>query len=525
MQSLAGYAAFLSVAVFLPLYGALYATTFPVMIAGWSRDDYSYCYLIPFVVAYLIWEQRRRLAAIPLAPSWTGVLVLTLGLGLYLLGELGGEYYTLYGSSWLVLLGFTWACLGWPMVKSLGFPFVLLLTLFPLPGFAYNNLSVKLQLVSSQLGAAMIRLYGLSAYREGNVIDLGFTQLEVVEACNGLRYLIPLIVLGLILAYFYKAPLWKRAILVFSTAPLAVAFNGLRIALMGILGSIWGTGVIEGFSHDLSGWVVFMASVGILLGEIRLMKGIGRSSSISGLLRSEFSPTTDTASIEQTPKRSWFDKARLWLPQSLVGILLLAGILAFSQGIEFRERIPIKRPFSQFPLQIDAWKGRPQFLEQNVISELDLSDYVMLDYRNQDGSNVNFYAAYYETQRKGKSIHTPATCLPGSGWVFKESEAISFPLSNGKTLSVSRAFMEKGNMKQLTYYWFPQRGRVLTNLYQLKFFVFWDALTRQRTDGALVRLITPVRELEPVEQCDKRLQEFTRALLPALDEFIPGENP
>jgi EpsI family protein len=85
--------------------------------------------------------------------------------------------------------------------------------------------------------------------------------------------------------------------------------------------------------------------------------------------------------------------------------------------------------------------------------------------------------------------------------------------------------MEKGNMKQLTYYWFPQRGRVLTNLYQLKLFVFWDALTRQRTDGALVRLITPVRELEPVEQCDERLQEFTRVVLPVLDEFIPGENP
>jgi EpsI family protein len=88
-------------------------------------------------------------------------------------------------------------------------------------------------------------------------------------------------------------------------------------------------------------------------------------------------------------------------------------------------------------------------------------------------------------------------------------------------MQVNRAFMEKSGSRQLTYYWFAQRGRVLTNLYQLKLYAFWDALTKQRTDGALVRLITPVYERESLEDAEARLQGFTREIVPVLDGFIP----
>jgi EpsI family protein len=84
--------------------------------------------------------------------------------------------------------------------------------------------------------------------------------------------------------------------------------------------------------------------------------------------------------------------------------------------------------------------------------------------------------------------------------------------------------MEKGGVRQLTYYWFPQRGRILTNAYQLKLFAFWDALTRQRTDGALVRVITPVYEFERLENAEKRLQEFVKEVVPVLDEYLPGSS-
>jgi EpsI family protein len=200
--------------------------------------------------------------------------------------------------------------------------------------------------------------------------------------------------------------------------------------------------------------------------------------------------------------------------------------LILSHGIEFREKIPIKQSFEQFPMHVGEWTGVRQTLEQRIIDELDLSEYVIIDYLSPKNTHVNFYVAYYESQRKGESIHSPATCLPGSGWSFKEAgeRTIPVPGHDGGFMPVNRAVMQKLDQRQLAYYWFPQRGRVLTNAYQLKVFAFWDALTRQRTDGALVRLITPVYEAEKLKDAESRLQGFVRDIVPVLAEYIPGED-
>ena len=534
----------------LLMIGMYYPTSMR-MLTLWGRDDYNYCYLIPFVFAYLLWEKRQTLLESASLPSWGGLLPFVAGLLLYWLGELGGEYYTVFISWWLVLVGLCWLHFGWAKLKVITFPLIILLTLFPFPDFIRFNASIRLQLISSQLGTALMRLYGLSAYRDGNVIDLGFTQLQIVEACSGLRYVLPLLIIGLILVYFFKAPWWKRALLLASTIPWAIIVNAFRVALTGILASIWGMGVIEGFSHDFAGWLVFMVSLGVLLGEMWLLGKIGpqtvkhgtdcsapppsspRENGAEGnpLSRPEASEHALAASSAKAQPTSVVAPAitgnnRSWLPKAILTSVLMLLTFGLSYGIEFREKTPSKRPLAEFPLQAGNWSGKPQVMENDVLRHLRLSDYVMINYRNPGGKMVDFYVAYYESQRKGASVHTPDTCLPGGGWVFEKAELISFPTpgQNGGTTTVNRAFMTKTNLRQLVYYWFPQRGRILHNLHELKLYAFWDALTQQRTDGALVRLITPLSELEPPEAADQRLQEFTRQVLPLLAEYLPGRH-
>ena len=216
-------------------------------------------------------------------------------------------------------------------------------------------------------------------------------------------------------------------------------------------------------------------------------------------------------------------KPKTFPAQFIVAVVLLGITLALSHGIEFREKIPMTRSFSEFPMKIGEWTGTREFMEQKFIDTLDLSDYIIVDYKNKKGQIVNFYVAYYESQRKGESIHSPSTCLPMSGWIFKQAgEAIiTTPGYYGGHMKVRRAFMQKGPYKQVSYYWFPQRGRILTNAYQLKIYNFWDALTKHRTDGALVRVITPVYQGEQVQDADKRLHEFVREVVPVLDGFLP----
>lgn len=210
-------------------------------------------------------------------------------------------------------------------------------------------------------------------------------------------------------------------------------------------------------------------------------------------------------------------------PQFAVAVLLLGATWGLSHGVEFREKIPMAKSFDQFPIKVGKWTGIRKSMESEFIEALDLSDYVMIDYQDPQGRNIDFYVAYYESQRKGESIHSPATCLPGGGWVFKDAGGGKLPFSlnaQGDSFT-NRALMEKAGIKQLVYYWFPQRGRILTNAYQLKIFAFWDALTKQRTDGALVRIITLIYQDENIKAAENRAQDFILEIAPVLDEYLP----
>ena len=234
----------------------------------WGREDFSYGYFILPIVLYLLWEKRKALLTTPSAPSWAGLAPFTAGIALYWLGELGGEFTTLFLALWLIVVGFCWLHLGGRKLKIVSFPLAFLLVMFPPPNLLYANLSLRLKLVSSWLGVEMIQLFGLSAHREGNIIDLGFTQLEVVDACSGLRYLFPLFALSILLAYHYRTAFWKRAVLVVSSIPVTIFTNALRVASVGILYQFFGSKVAEGFFHDFSGWLIFMASLAFLLLEM-----------------------------------------------------------------------------------------------------------------------------------------------------------------------------------------------------------------------------------------------------------------
>ena len=492
------------VLLYLLLLIGLYQSAYSWLIGvDWNYDDYNYCYLIPLIVGYLIWEHKDELAAQKSLFSWAGLWFIIPGILLYWLGELGGEYFSLYLSSWLVVVGLCWLHIGWQKLKIIAFPLCFSLAMFPPPSFIHHKLSLQLKLISSKLGVLLLQALGMSVYREGNVIDLGFTTLQVVDACNGLRYLIPLIVLGILLAYFYKGPLWQKVIIVGSTIPLSILTNGFRIATVGLLYPVMGKAAAEGFFHDFSGWFIFMVTLAVLLAEMWLLRKLFPAHKQA----KDFMPEAPSSQrrIAGTDVPSSF-VALLRAPQVLLSLFLLVGTLALSSAVEFREKVPVSRPLTSFPLAFADWQGQSRAMEQKFINELDFSDYTIIDYRNSQQDSINFYVAYYESQRKGESIHSPATCLPGGGWVLQNAGTVSLEI-NGKTMPVNRAFIQKGDAKQLTYYWFPMRGRILTNAYQLKLYTFWDALTRQRTDGALVRLVTPVSNSEDVADADGRLQD------------------
>ncbi len=512
-------ASWVKAGIYAGIIGCLYYGALDRLIRhDWNMEDYSHCWLIPLVVLYLVWEKREELVATPSVASRKGLIFLGLGIVLFWLGELAGEFFSLYVSLWFVIVGLLWTHLGWNKIKAIWFALVMIIAMFPLPNVINVKVTFKLKLISSQVGVWMLHIYGMSAYREGNIIDLGFTQLQVVDACSGLRYVFPLMVLSLLLAYWFKAHFWKRTLLFLSSIPLAILVNSFRIALTGILYQWIGAKAAEEFFHGFSGWLIFMGTIPVLLAEMWILRKLPPREEESRKKKA----VTDVASDGQPFRaKSTLRNGKFFSRLFIIPVVILAGTLVLANLIDFGEKVPIKKKLSGFPLSIGGYNGSRQGMEQQFLDILTLSDYVIINYKDGKGRDVNFYTAYYETQRKGESIHSPETCLPGSGWLFREAGAADIPLGGGKHIPVNRAFMEKSGVRELSYYWFPMRGRVLTNMWQMKVYTFWDALTRQRSDGALVRLITPVYPSESLTEAETRLQEFTKLIVPVLKEYIP----
>jgi len=510
----------------LLLLGIYYSALTWLVTHDWEKEAYSYCWLILPVVFYLIWLKRDELASTPSEPSWTGLAPIGLGIIFFWLGELGGEYFTMYISSWLILVGLCLLHLGWKKLKVIGFALFFMLTMFPVPDFINTRIMLQLRLISSKLGVAMIQVYGLPVARQGNIIDLGFTKLQVVDACSGLHSLISLLVLCLLLVYFFKDHIWKRTVLLLSSIPLAIFTNSMRIAMTAILFKYFGVEVAEGFFHGFSGLLIFAICIPVLLFEMKVLEKLPPIQSQPASERKETEKITSDNNLGDHNKKG-SKHGVLLQPMFIVAAILLGATFAISNTVDFREKIPAKKNLDQFPLKIGEWTAaRRQSMAQKFIDRLDLSEYVIINYQSLSGKKVNFYVAYYESQSKGESIHSPATCLPGSGWSFDQSGTVKITGVKGsnKIMEVNRAVMQSGRNRQLTYYWFPQRGRILTNAYQLKIFTFWDALTQQRTDGALVRVITSVYENEELADAEKRLQKFVRDIEPVLEEYIPGKD-
>ena len=490
------------------------------MAKFWEKDEYSHGYMIPLVAAFLAWQKRETLAEVARPGSWLAIAVLLASLFLWLLGEISAIYTLIQYAFIGGILGVTMAFVGFSGIKVIWAAIAYLIFMIPLPQFLYANLSQELQLISSQLGVAVIRFFDISVFLEGNVIDLGVFQLQVVEACSGLRYLFPLMSFGFLIAYIYRGPLWQRVIIFLSTIPITVLMNSFRIGVIGVTVEHFGIAAAEGFLHDFEGWIVFMACLGVLLLEIWVFYFFSREKRPFGdLFDLDFGAGESAGSKAEASKNAGFASS------ALLAVVIVAVAVPLSYYVSGREAsVPEREDYNSFPLAKSGWIGRESSIETNVLGELKLTDYFIGDFkRGKDVFPVNFYSAWYEEQRKGASIHSPKSCLPGGGWEIQSHTVSSIDSidAQGKPLEVNRVLMQMGEHRQLVYYWFQGRGRNITNEYMAKWYIFVDSLTRNRTDGALMRLITYVPDGSDIQEADDRLLAFLDVYNQEFSGYVP----
>ena len=264
----------LAVGSLLVGFVVVYWQVFVRLFDAWTNDgNYSHGWLIIPLAAYFAWERRERLLTLPIRPSGFGLVVIVGSLAVLLAGLLGAELFLSRVSIVGTVTGIVLFLYGWAHVRILAFPLAFLLLMIPIPAIIFNQIAFPLQLLASQFGEFCMATVKIPVLREGNVLILAHTTLEVAEACSGIRSLISLVTLGLVFGYFSDSRVWVRTAIVLSAIPVAIVANGLRVAGTGMAAQWYGPEAAEGFFHDFSGWAVFAVAFVLMLVIHRVIVG------------------------------------------------------------------------------------------------------------------------------------------------------------------------------------------------------------------------------------------------------------
>jgi exosortase len=247
-------------------FATLYWRVLAKLVSDWYHDDnYSHGFLIVPLALYFVWERREKLRNTSVAPSTFGLVVLLGSVMVLIAGILGSELFLTRISIVGTIIGVVLYLFGWQHLRRLAFPVAFLLLMIPIPAIIFNRIAFPLQLLASQFGESAMGLANVPVLREGNVLILANTTLEVAEACSGIRSLVSLLTLAIVFGYFSDSRGWVRTVLAISSVPVAIVTNGFRVAGTGIAAHQFGAAAAEGFFHEFSGWLVFVAAFILML--------------------------------------------------------------------------------------------------------------------------------------------------------------------------------------------------------------------------------------------------------------------
>jgi exosortase D (VPLPA-CTERM-specific) len=385
-----------------------------------------------------------------------------------------------------------------------------LLFMIPPPHLVFNAIAFPLQGFAARVAQYTLWTLGVPVLREGNVITLANTALEVAEACSGLRSLVTLMAVAATFACVAGVGRWRGLTLVTASIPIAIVTNAARVAGTGILAYHYGPAVAEGFFHTVSGWLLFLVAAA-LLGLVAVIV-----KAISPKRQSDEAPPVGAASPEtelnpRGPGLRW----RLGLSAGLIAVALVAvGSAAPVEGV------PLRRSFESFPDRLGAWQGAREALPPSILDVLRVTDYVNRLYVRPSHIPMWLYVAYYEIQRDDQVIHSPKLCLPGGGWSILAHRVVTLTLpGRAQPATINRVLISKESERQLVLYWYQERGRIIADEYTARLYALVDAIRSRRSDGALVRITAPVVGSE--EATLAQMLDFVNAMYVDLAQSLP----
>jgi EpsI family protein len=464
---------------------------------------YSYGFLIPVLSGYMVWARRKQLAEMTPEPRLVaGGCLLAISLAVLLLGEAGMMLSLQELSFPFALAGMVLAILGFGFLRALLFPIAYLFFMIPVWEVVIDHLHFPLQNFSARNGAALLNIIGIPAYRHGVYIDLPTINLEVAQACSGVNYLIAIIAIGIPLAHLYVKGWRKKCLLVSFAVLIAILANGLRIALIGAFSYYTVGNPLHGPFHVFQG--LFVSAVGygaLIVGLLFLTRRSGNALAASRIERGV------TSSPAKLSDGRWFRRAA----PVVVLLVLAGGVVHFHTPAP----IPPRKSLDLFPTRIGEWSGSNAVPVYDKFRTMGVDHELSRIYQTEKKESVHLYIGYFARQDRDRKLISYRTADLHQG-----ASKVEVHLNPHGSIEVNRLDAVEGKEARTYVFWYDLNGRTVTDIKAVKWFGIVDALSRNRSNGAIVLLSVEGGLNHREETISPATEEFIGRLHPLLKEYF-----
>jgi len=456
-------------------FTACYAGVFASLVQQWVTNDvYAHGFLIPFVSAYLLYERRARLAATPITPDITGgSLLLGLGLSFLLLGHFGGMVSLEQASLLVSITGAVLLLLGLRVLRQAWIALAYLVFMIPIWEVATGTLQGSFQLLSADIGAALLRIAGIPVRHDGILLELPNVTLQVAEACSGVNFVVAILAVSIPQAYLMLSGIGLRVAVTIFAVVVALLTNGVRVAVIGVVayGGLSGAD-IHGPGHLLQGMSVAVVGFAAVFSTIYFIAGRTRRGGRAG--RPDATARNDASPV-----------ANQHLAPGLVLVVCTAFIgVAGLQAFYRAEPVGLLAPVSTFPSSLGAWTTGSNVAAPAALRNAGADAEISRRYVSASGLPVHLYVGYFSYQVQGKEIVTDRVAS-----LHQDAHPVTIRSSSGLSTFEANERLDAGfQHKRYSVFWYDINGRMTIDRSAAKTWTIWDTLVRRQSNGAIVML-------------------------------------
>ena len=500
----------LQAAMMVTLCVAFYGAMVPPLVKEWyEHENFSYGFLIPFIFLYLLWEERETFRDPLIGPSPWGAISFLGALSIGLLGKALGEPFVLRISLVLTVASLVHVFWGWHCVKRLAFPLAYLFFMVPPPYLIVKEVSYYLKMSDAYIANLLAQAAGVPVYRDAYFLHLPSITLEVADVCSGIASLFAMLALGTIYVYYLPTRISMKFVVLIGAVFFPIIANLFRIFLVTVSVYYYGPIMLQAFFHHFTGTFTFLLSLFMFLSLGEIVRRKYPKSPLS--IRHQETAVNETS-------RGQMQTHGLALP--VLSVVLAVGLVlylldspALSRGQKFQAELA-KLSFSIGSYRVVQGIQSDPYVDPHAEKTLSRL------YESPNEEPIELFVGYSGRQFDENRLQSPKLVFP-KDWEYAFMEEITIPVAGKRPFNAVGLVTKKFDAKRFVLFWYAVRGQSFASDFRNRIELIRGLALHGRTDGAVIRLATPMGEFESVEKAKNRLVSFSMGLYPELARVLP----